>query len=261
MAHTQYELASMLLKRGEGADHARACELFASARRTAEAFEAVRLLEKLKLINDPVEAAPESAVQAEGTPAEVGSIEVVAASAISEPRDLSAHAAIDGTVTVLFSDIEGSSAIYEKLGDLRAQEVVRIRNEIFRQQVAAHKGFEVKAMGDGFMIAFSSARRALLCAIAVQRSFATYCERHPDQPIRVRMGLHVGETISESYDFFGKAVILAARIAAVARGGQILVSSTLHDLAVSAGDLRFAPAGEKELKGLAGTHRMFEAIW
>jgi class 3 adenylate cyclase len=261
VAHTQYEFASMLLKRGAGADHARAHELLASARRTAESFEAVRLLEKLKLISDPDEAAAESAVQAEGAPAEAGSIDAVVAAAVSEPRDLSAHAAIDGTVTVLFSDIEDSSAIYEKLGDLRAQEVVRVHNEIFRQHVAAHKGFEVKAMGDGFMIAFSSARRALLCAIAVQRSFAAYCESHPDQPIRVRMGLHVGETISESYDFFGKAVILAARIAAFARGGQILVSSTLHDLAVSAGDLRFAPAGEKELKGLAGTHRMFEAIW
>ena len=53
----------------------------------------------------------------------------------------------------------------------------------------------------------------------MQRSFAAYCESHPDQPIRVRMGLHVGETIGESYDFFGKAVILAARIAAFARGG------------------------------------------
>jgi class 3 adenylate cyclase len=86
----------------------------------------------------------------------------------------------------------------------------------------------------------------------VQRSFAAYCESHPDQPIRVRMGLHVGETIGESYDFFGKAVILAARIAAFARGGQILVSSTLHDLAVSAGDRRFAPAGEKETQGPSG---------
>jgi class 3 adenylate cyclase len=111
------------------------------------------------------------------------------------------------------------------------------------------------------MIAFSSARRAALCAIAVHRSFAAYCESHPELPIRVRMGLHVGEAIKESSDFFGKAVILAARITTLAQGGQILVSSTLHDLAANAGDLRFAPIGAKELKGLAGTHQIFEVVW
>jgi len=72
------------------------------------------------------------------------------------------------------------------------------------------------------MIAFSSARRAALCAIAAQRAFAAYCESHPDLPIRVRMGLHVGEAINESSDYFGKAVIQAARIATLAQGGQIL---------------------------------------
>ena len=107
----------------------------------------------------------------------------------------------------------------------------------------------MKALGDSFMIAFSSARRAALCAIAVQRSFAAYCESHPELPIRVRMGLHVGEAIKELSDFFGKAVIFAARITTLAHGGQILVSSTLHDLAANAGDLRFAPVGEKRAQG------------
>ena len=73
--------------------------------------------------------------------------------------------------------------------------------------------------------------------------------------------MHVGEAIGESTDFFGKAVILAARIAALAEGGQILVSSTLHDVAGSAGDLRFEPVGEKQLKGLAGTHQIFKVAW
>ena len=154
-----------------------------------------------------------------------------------------------------------SSSLYEKLGDLRAHEVIRIHNEIFRRQIAAHRGVEVKALGDSFMIAFSSARRAALCAIAAQRSFAAYCESHPDQPIRVRMGLHVGEAIDEFADYFGKSVILAARIATLAQGGQILASSTFHDLAANAGDLRFSPVGERQLKGLAGTHHLFEVAW
>jgi Adenylate and Guanylate cyclase catalytic domain len=124
-----------------------------------------------------------------------------------------------------------------------------------------HRGHEVQTFGDSFMIAFPSVRRAVLCAIAVRRAFAAYCESHPDVPIRVRIGLHVGEAVRESTDFFGKAVILAARVSSLAQGGQILVSSTLHDVAVSAGDLRFAPAGERPLKGLAGTHRLYELIW
>ena len=161
----------------------------------------------------------------------------------------------------MFSDIEDSTSLYEKLGDLRAHDVIRIHNEIFRQQIATHRGVEVKALGDSFMVAFPSARRAALCAIAVQRSFAAYCESHPDQPIKVRMGLNVGEAINESADYFGKAVILAARIATLARGGQILVSSTFHDLTTNAGDLRFLPMGEKQLKGLAGAHQLFEIMW
>jgi class 3 adenylate cyclase len=75
------------------------------------------------------------------------------------------------------------------------------------------------------------------------------------------MGMHVGEAINESADYFGKAVILAARIAALAQGGQILVSSTFHDLTASAGDLRFASIGDKQLKGLAGIYNIFEVSW
>ncbi len=111
------------------------------------------------------------------------------------------------------------------------------------------------------MIAFSSARRALLCSIAIQRAFAKYVEQHPDQAIRVRMGLHAGEPISEAADFFGKAVILAARIAGLARGGEILVSRTLRDITESAGDLHFAEGRDVELKGLSGIHRVYEVIW
>lgn len=276
VAHTQCELATMLLTRGADADRARARELIASARQAAEAMNLVRLGQKLEKVSVG-DAAPESSrANAAGSlsedeaeveirlPAGIGTEEAfdaVVASAISRARDLSARALFENTVTILFSDIENSSSLYERLGDLRAHEVVRIHNEIFRHQVATHRGHEVKTHGDSFMIAFSSARRAALCAIAVQRSLAAYCESHPDLPIRVRMGLHVGEAINESSDYFGKAVILAARIATLAQGGQILVSSTLHDLTANAGDLRFVSAGEKQLKGLSGTHRIFEVVW
>ena len=203
---------------------------------------------------------PQSAVTSEHSP-ETSSIDAVAAAAVAEPGDLSAHAAPDGTVTILFSDVENSAALFERLGDLRAQEILRAHNAIVREQTALQNGFEVKSMGDGFMIAFSSARRALLCAINIQKALGAYSEQNKQEPIRVRIGLHVGEVIRESEDFFGKAVILAARIAARARGGEILVSSTLRDLNESAGDLRFAGAGDAQLKGFSGTHRLYKVIW
>jgi eukaryotic-like serine/threonine-protein kinase len=239
--------------------------LIATARQTAETVDLVRLQRKLQVVNADGEASKgASARPSAGSatpPEELGSIEAVLASAIARARDLSAQASLEGTVTILFSDIEDSSSLYEKLGDLRAHDVIRVHNEIFRQQIAAHRGVEVKALGDSFMVAFSSARRGP-CA----RSRRSVCSRpiagtHPELPIRVRMGLHVGEAINESADYFGKAVIFAARLATLAEGGQILVSSTFHDLTANAGDLRFALRGETQLKGLAGTHQIFEVVW
>jgi class 3 adenylate cyclase len=101
----------------------------------------------------------------------------------------------------MFSDIVESTALYEQLGDLRGSELIRTHNEIFRREVAAHRGHEVNTFGDSFMIAFSSVRRAVLCAIALQRAFAAYSDSHPDLPMQVRIGLHVGEAVRESTGF------------------------------------------------------------
>ncbi len=185
----------------------------------------------------------------------------VAASVVMERPNLQAHAAPDGTVSILFSDIENSTVMTERLGDLRAQEVLREHNELVRRQVAEQKGFEVKSMGDGFMVAFSSARRALLCAIGIQRAVADYSRNHPEQPIRVRIGLHTGEAISEGGDFYGKSVIMAARIASKANAGEILVSSVFKAVTDSAGDLQFDQGHEVELKGLTGTYWVHRVLW
>ncbi len=189
------------------------------------------------------------------------SIHVVAAAVARERPDLVGHAAPDGTVSILFTDIENSTAMFEKLGDLRAYEILHEHNAIIREQLAAHQGFEVKSMGDGFMLAFSSARRALLCAIGIQRAFQAWSDKHPEDPIRVRIGVHTGEAIKEAGDFYGKTVILASRIAAEAKGGEILVSSRLKDMTESAGDLRFEESRDVELQGLAGVHRIHKAQW
>ncbi len=102
---------------------------------------------------------------------------------------------------------------------------------------------------------------ALECAIAIQQNFAIHEEAHPGEPIRVRIGLHTGEAIKEGEDFFGKTVILAARIACQAVGGEILVSSLLKALVESSGEFAFGEVQEVELRGLAGAHHVHQARW
>jgi class 3 adenylate cyclase len=180
-----------------------------------------------------------------------------------ERPDMRAHAAPDGTVAILFSDIEDSTAFTERLGDERWLEVLREHNAIFRERLARHHGYEVKSQGDGFMLAFPDPCEALECAIDVQRAFAERERDGSGEALRVRMGLHTGEVISEQGDYFGKNVIMAARIAAEARGGEILVSEELREAAAggNGNGLRFDEGREVELKGLAGSHRVFRAEW
>ncbi|HXW83664.1 MAG TPA: protein kinase, partial [Candidatus Binataceae bacterium] len=189
------------------------------------------------------------------------SIDQLASSVVVERPNLTAHAAPDGTVSILFSDIENSTKMTERLGDVAAQEMLHLHNRIIREQVAAQRGYEVKTMGDGFMIAFNSGRRALLCAIGVQRAFAENNARDPSKQLRVRIGLNTGEVIHEGGDFFGKAVILAARIGAAAEGAEILVSQTFRDITSGMSDLRYDSGRDLELKGLAGTYHVYRALW
>jgi serine/threonine protein kinase/cell division septation protein DedD len=188
-------------------------------------------------------------------------IDQLAKSVAIERPNISMHASRDGTVSILFSDIENSTKIYDRLGDLRAQGLLRIHNSIIREKIAAHRGREVKSMGDGFMVVFASARRALQCAMEIQRAFAVYSDEHPQQPLRVRIGLHVGEAIKESDDFFGTAVIMAARVGSQAAGAEILVSSIFKEVVAPAGDVRFDEGREVALKGLSGVHKVYRALW
>jgi class 3 adenylate cyclase len=179
----------------------------------------------------------------------------------SEQPDMRAHAAPDGTVAILFSDIEDSTMLTERLGDERWLEVLREHNAIFREQIERHGGYEVKSQGDGFMLAFPDPCQALECAVDVQRAFAERDRDDALEKLRVRMGLHTGEVIAEAGDFFGKNVILAARIAAQAGGGEILVSDQMREAAGDGNGFAFDEGRELELKGLAGSHRVFRADW
>ena len=160
--------------------------------------------------------------------------------------------------TVLFTDVEGSTALTQRLGDAKAREVLREHERIVREALKAHGGSEVKTMGDGFMASFGSATKALECAIAIQRAFAQHNESA--EPILVRVGLNAGEPIAEDDDLFGTAVIEASRITAAAKGGEILVANVVRELAKGK-DFLFADRGETSLRGFEDPVRLFEVRW
>jgi class 3 adenylate cyclase len=166
--------------------------------------------------------------------------------------------------TVLFTDVEGSTALTDRLGDARARDLLREHERITREALKAHGGSEVKTMGDGFMASFSSATKALECAIAIQSAFAQRNES-AEEPIKVRIGLNAGEPIAEDDpsgrgDLFGASVNRAARIAAMAQGGEILVANVVRELAEGK-EFLFNDRGDTELRGFEDPVRVYEVRW
>lgn len=160
----------------------------------------------------------------------------------------------EGTVTLLITDICGSTVMAEAMGDIRWVRLLKKHDDQVRDCVQQHGGTELKHQGDGFLLAFPSARRALLCAVALQKTFA-------EMELPVRMGLHTGEVIRDGDDLYGRNVILASRIADQATPGEILLSSLTKELTDSSGDLGFSGDRELELKGLNGTFRVWSLAW
>ncbi len=189
------------------------------------------------------------------------SIDAVARAVAKERPQLSVHPAPDGTVTIMFSDIEDSTLLTERLGDQAWMELLRKHDALIRKQLRAYDGFEVKTIGDAFMVAFQSAKKGLDCAIAIQRAFDEHNAADGER-VKVRIGLHAGEAIKDGDDFYGKNVILASRVAGKAVGGEILVSSLLRQLVESSVDAgTFGDSRDVELKGLAGTHAVHAVTW
>ena len=158
--------------------------------------------------------------------------------------------------TILFTDIESHTQMMQRLGDTKGREVLREHERITREALAAHGGSEVKTMGDGFMASFGSAQKAIECAQALQRAFTS----KEGEAIRVRVGINAGEPIAEDDDLFGSSVILAARTAAKANGGEILVTDVVRQLVAGKGFV-FADRGETEMRGFEEPVRLFEVRW
>jgi class 3 adenylate cyclase len=167
----------------------------------------------------------------------------------------------EATVTIMFTDVVDSAGITELLGDRQAQDVIGEHNEIVRRQTKNHGGIEVKAMGDGFMLTFPSAKRAVSAAIAMQRDLNSTEFLRPEVAIAIKLGLSVGEPIRDQKDLFGMSVVLASRIGAKAAPGQILTSQIVYALLGNTGGFDFAPAGEHGLKGISGLQKLYEVNW
>jgi adenylate cyclase len=172
-----------------------------------------------------------------------------------ERPDLFATLTVDGTVTIVFTDIVDSTVLTSRLGDHAWRAVLRRHDTLIRDITAAHGGTVVETQGDGSMLAFSSARRAVASARAIQREItAIFADDSP--PIRIRIGIHTGDAIQEADRFFGATVHYAARIASQAFGGEVLVSNLVRELVANSG-VEFTESREVELKGFDGTHRLF----
>lgn len=162
----------------------------------------------------------------------------------------------DGTIAIMFTDVVGSTALMEELGEQRWLEVLDRHSEIVRQQTAVFGGTVVKSQGDGFMLAFPAIGSAAACAVALQRAQQTGAS---GVTLQIRVGIHCGNAKAEGGDFLGRTVVLAARLSSEASGGEVLISQTAQeDLggAFSLGEPRTF-----SLKGLAGEHRASPLLW
>lgn len=187
------------------------------------------------------------------------SIEELAGWAQVERPDLVRLATHDGRVTILFSDIEGSTTLNDRLGDRAWVRLLARHDALVRRAVEAHAGQVVKTQGDGFMVAFGPATDAVGAALEVQHALAGW---RSEPRVRVRIGIHRGSVLHRDNDLFGRNVAYAARVASLADGGEVLVSEAVVD-ALDADERAtlLDPAGsrEVELRGITGTqvvHRL-----
>ena len=167
----------------------------------------------------------------------------------------------DGMMTIVFTDIEGSTAMMERLGEDDWFEILRAHNELVRGLVVDHCGQVVKSQGDGFMLAFRSSAAALTCAVELQRAVTRSNESQLERALRVRIGVHTGNMFELDGDFLGRAVVLAARITGRARGGEVLVSEASKEYTERLARWDFGSPTLLSLKGLTNAERVYALDW
>ncbi|HJQ77567.1 MAG TPA: AAA family ATPase, partial [Acidimicrobiia bacterium] len=172
-----------------------------------------------------------------------------------------ATSSAQGTFTILFTDLEGSTDLRVRVGDVSANEIIRLHDDLVRSRLEIAGAVDTKSLGDGFMALFPAANQAIETAVSIQRAIEEHNQANPGMTLSVRMGLNSGDVTQSAGDAHGTAVHAAARVAGAAQGGQILVSQVVQDLAGSLGDTRTVDRGLFWLKGFPDRWRLFEVLW
>ena len=168
---------------------------------------------------------------------------------------------VDGTVTLMFSDVCDYSGITDRLGDVAANDLLREYGAVVQKCTKAQSGHVVKSHGDGLMMAFPSVVRALRAAVDIQQALAKRNIETVDEPLHVHIGIHAGEVVREGDDYLGSAVIIASRLTDAAEPDEILVSSVVRELASGVREFTFEPGREVTLKGVAEARQAYPVAW
>src|SRR3954451_12999325 len=166
-----------------------------------------------------------------------------------------------GLVTILFTDLVGSTDLSTQMGDVAADQLRRDHFSDLRGAIAETGGREVKTIGDAIMVTYPSAADALAGAVAMQRSVARRNRRADGQPLAMRVGISAGDATFEDDDWFGTPVVEASRLCHEAAGGQILVSDLVRMLAGSRCEYEVRFLGTRELKGLPDPLAICDVEW
>ncbi|WGX98126.1 adenylate/guanylate cyclase domain-containing protein [Nocardioides sp. L-11A] len=177
-----------------------------------------------------------------------------------ERADILNMAASDGTVTLFFSDIEDSTPLNDRLGDATWVRVLAAHDRVLRGRIERYRGQVVKTAGDGFMVAFRDPEAACRAALGIQRDLPRDVTLRRYGPILVRIGIHTGQVVARDGDYFGRNVAMAARVASLAHGGEILASDAVSAALDDDAALTLVEREAVELKGLAGEHVVWEIL-
>jgi class 3 adenylate cyclase len=191
---------------------------------------------------------------------QLSSIDVIASSLEPVIPSLGAVSSPDGAVTLMLGDIDDAATVEEALGPEAWERLLRDHHILVERLVSHHDGQVVRYERDGFLASFNSAHAGLHGAVELQRTFEGAVSAG-DHPLAFRLGLHSGFVISDSDQLLGRNVVLAARIAAHARGGEILVSSSLKQYTERDPSFTFESRGELHFKGLHGEHELYAVRW
>jgi class 3 adenylate cyclase len=189
------------------------------------------------------------------------SIDVIASALEPLTVAVSRMSSPDGALTLMLSDVAAAGAVASQMGPERWERLLRDHHLLVERLLAHHDGQVVKFEHDGFLASFNSAHGGLHAALELQRTFTGADGEVELQPLALRIGLHSGFVITNSDELLGRNVVIAARIAAHAEAGEILVSSTLKQYTENDPSFRFEPRGEHHFKGLLGEHAVYRVPW